>query len=70
MTSEKGKWRDPKRDHMKVAWNLQRSPLFCAPGLVKFVTAVATLFCLALPGSFLNVFAQNKGDLCIAQFQQ
>ena len=34
---------------------VQRSPLFCAPGLVKFVPAVARLFCLALPGSFLNV---------------
>ena len=43
---------------------LQRSPLFCAPGLVKFVAAVARLFRLALPGSFLNVFAQNKGDPC------
>ena len=35
--------------------HVQRSPLFCAPGLVKFVPAVARLFCLALPGSFLNV---------------
>ena len=43
---------------------IQRSPLFCAPGLVKFVAAVARLFRLALPGSFLNVFGQNKGDLC------
>ena len=43
---------------------LQRSPLFCAPSLVKFVPAVARLFCLALPGSFLTMFAQNKGDLC------
>ena len=43
---------------------IQRSPLFCAPGLVKFVAAVARLFRLALPGSFLNVLAQNKGDLC------
>ena len=37
---------------------VQRS-LFCAPGLVKFVPAVARLFCLALPVSFLNMFAQN-----------
>ena len=44
--------------------NLQRSPLLCAPGLVKFTPAVAYLLCLALPGSFLNMFAQNKGDLC------
>ena len=43
---------------------VQRSPLFCAPGLVKFVPAVARLFCLALPGSFLTMFAQNKGDPC------
>ena len=43
---------------------VQRSPLFCAPGLVKYVPAVARLFCLALPGSFLTMFAQNKGDLC------
>ena len=43
---------------------LQRSPLFCAPGLVKFVPAVARLFCLALPGPFLTMFSQNKGDLC------
>ena len=38
--------------------------LFCALGLVKFVPAVARLLCLALPGSFLTMFAQNKGDLC------
>ena len=45
--------------------HVQRSPLFCPPGLVKFVPAVARLFCLALPGSFLKMcFAQNKGDLC------
>ena len=36
--------------------HLQRSPLFCAPGLVKFVPAVARLFCLALPVSFLTMF--------------
>ena len=29
--------------------HVQRSPLFCAPGLVKFVPAVARLSCLALP---------------------
>ena len=33
---------------------VQRSPLFCAPGLVKFVTAVARLFCLALPWVLLK----------------
>ena len=38
-------------DHLVV----QGSTLLCAPGLVKFVPAVARLFCLALPGSFLNV---------------
>ena len=43
---------------------MQRSPLLCAPGLVKFAPAVARLVCLALPGSFLDMFAQNKGDLC------
>ena len=43
---------------------LQRSPLLCAPGLVKFVPAVARLVCLALPGSFLTMLAHNKGDLC------
>ena len=43
---------------------IQRSPLFCAPGLVKFVPSVARLFCLALPGSFLTMFAQNKEELC------
>ena len=49
-----------------ICYNLQRSPLFCAPGLVKFVPAVARLFCTALLGSFLNMLAQNKGDLCRA----
>ena len=44
---------------------VQRSPLLCAPGLVKFVPPVPRLFCLALPGSFSTMFAQNKGDLCI-----
>ena len=34
---------------------IQRSPWFCAPGLARFVPAVARLFCLALPGSFLTV---------------
>ena len=43
---------------------IQRSPLFFAPGLVKIVPAVARLFCLALPGPFLTMFAQNKEDLC------
>ena len=35
---------------------VQRSPLLCAPGLVKFVNAVARLFCFALPRSFLTMF--------------
>ena len=48
----------------RVSLHVQRSPLFCAPGLVKFVPAVARLFCLALPGSFLTMFVQNKGDPC------
>ena len=48
----------------KALATVQRSPLLCAPGLVKFVPAVAYLLCLALPGSFLNVFEQNKGDIC------
>ena len=46
------------------ATEVQRSPLLCAPGLVKFVPAVARLFSLALLGSFLTMFAQNKGNLC------
>ena len=50
---------------MEPSYSVQRSALFCAPGLVKFVAAVARLFCLALPGSILNVFVQNKGDLCM-----
>ena len=29
---------------------IQRSTLFCAPGLVKFVPAVAILFCMVLLG--------------------
>ena len=33
---------------------------------MKFVPAVATLFCLAMPGSFFNRLAQNKVDLCTA----
>ena len=52
------------RDGNFIVQSLQRSPLFCAPSLVKFVPAVARLFCLALPGSFLTMFAHNKGDLC------
>ena len=32
--------------------------------MVKFVPAVARVFCLALLGPFLTMFAQNKGDLC------
>ena len=32
---------------------------------LTLVPAVARLFCLALSGSFLNMFAQNKEDLCI-----
>ena len=35
--------------------SLQKSTLFCAPGSGKFFSAEARLFCLALPGSFLNV---------------
>ena len=30
---------------------IQRYPSLCAPSLVKFVPAIARLFCLALPGS-------------------
>ena len=37
---------------------LQRSPLLCAPGLVKFFPAVAYLLCLALPGSFLRIIKE------------
>ena len=35
--------------------HIQRSTLSCTPGLVKFVPAVARLFCLVLPGSFFNM---------------
>ena len=42
---------------------LQRSPLFSAPGLVKFVPAEARLFCLALPGSFLTMLARRRRPL-------
>ena len=35
---------------------VQRFTLLCAPGLVKFVLAVAYLLCLALLGSFLTMF--------------
>ena len=48
---------------------LQRSPLLCTPGLVKFVLAIARLFCMALPGSFLTMLAQNKGDLCTKSYE-
>ena len=47
---------------------VQRSPLLCAPGLVMFAPAVARLFCLALPWSYLYMFAQNKGDICISRY--
>ena len=30
------------------------------PSLVMFVPAVASLFCLALPGTFLDMFAQKR----------
>ena len=43
---------------------VQRSTLISAPGLVKFVPAVARLFWPALHGSFLTMLAQNKVDLC------
>ena len=33
---------------------IQRSTLLCAPGLVKFVPAVARPFYFVLPGTFLN----------------
>ena len=36
---------------------------------VKFFPAVARLFCLALLGSLLNIFAQNKVDLCKLQIK-
>ena len=43
---------------------IQRSTLLCAPGLVKSVPAVARLSWLVVPGSFLDMLAQNKIDLC------
>ena len=51
-----------KRAVFNTAKCIQRSTLFCAPGLVTFVPAVARLFCPALPGSLC--FAQNEVDLC------
>ena len=45
-------------------FHFQWLTLFCAPGSVKFLPAVARLFCLAVPGSFLMYFAQNKVQLC------
>ena len=53
-----------KPTYCTVPLSVQRLTLLCAPGFVKFSPAVARLFCLALPGSFLNMFAQNKVDLC------
>ena len=46
--------------------NVQRSPLFCAPGLVKFVPAVAYHFCLALPAAFTQPGAHLLAKPCTA----
>ena len=43
---------------------IQRRTKCCAPGLVKFVPAVAILTCRALPGSFLTIFANHFVLLC------
>ena len=59
-----GKELDKTLSFGQDSYDIQRSPLFCAPGLVKFVPAVARLFCLALPGSFLTMLVQNNGDPC------
>ena len=46
------------------------STLFCAPGLVNEVRSCCScrLFCLALPGSFLNLLCANKVELCTDQW--
>ena len=49
---------------------LQRATSLCAPGLVKFVPAAARLFFLALPGSFLTMFEQNKVDFCMQDSEE
>ena len=58
---------DTHRSEAEVKALVQISTFICTPGLVKFVPAVARLFCLALSGSFLTMFAQNKVDFCILQ---
>ena len=44
---------------------VQRGDLSFVRGLVKFLLALAYLFCLALLGSCLTRFAKNKSPLCI-----
>ena len=43
---------------------VQRGDLSFVRGLVKFLLALAYLFCLALLGSCLTRFAKNKSPLC------
>ena len=45
--------------------NLQSSSIRWAPGLVKFVPAVAYLFCLNLPAAFSQPGARHIGEPCI-----
>ena len=45
---------------------VQRGDLSFVRGLVKFLLALAYLFCLALLGSCLTRFAKNKSPLCTA----
>ena len=45
--------------------NIQRGDLSFVRGLVKFLLALAYLFCVALLGSFLTRFAKNKSPLCM-----
>ena len=47
---------------------IQRGDLSFVRGLVKFVPALAYLFCLALPGSWLARFTNLLRDLCIGAY--
>ena len=69
----RGRWMDAISNHShsfanehEHEWNqVQRSAKRLVRGLVKFVPALAYLFCLALPGSCLARFTNLLADLCI-----
>ena len=44
--------------------------ILCVCGWVKFLLALAYLFCLALPRSWLTKFAKNKSQLCTGFLSQ